>query len=29
MLVMMLLSYDGDGAVEASWLWRDIDVESY
>jgi hypothetical protein len=29
MLVMVLPSLAGDGAIIASWLRRDIDVESY
>jgi hypothetical protein len=28
MLATMLLSHAGDGAAEATWLWRDVDVES-
>jgi hypothetical protein len=28
MLATLLLSYAGDGAAEATWLWRDVTVES-
>jgi hypothetical protein len=27
--VMVLLSHAGDGTAEATWLWRDVDAESY
>jgi hypothetical protein len=29
MLTIMLSSYDGDGAVEATWPPHDVDAESY
>jgi hypothetical protein len=28
MLATVLLSHDGDGAIWATWLWRDVEAES-